>query len=185
MLLEDIASVLGDVSPLQKQKQAIINKIRDAKNTVNDLKQRALSLQQAGRSNQYDTQIKRASTQLQVLQDELKALEPRATATQASREFDRQYAEKRANETPEDRKARFGKAVGVGLNVTNELRQKFGGWEGLAGDVLAYVRTATSEGQERVTADDIAHKYGTLGRTVNKWLERPEFWQTARLLGRR
>ena len=103
-----------------------------------------------------------------------------------SREFHNNYNNNRSAETEQQRRERLGNAMSDGMNAGNEYRDQHGGWEGLAKHLHAYVQKATNFGADRITADDIAAQYkGVTTRTINKWLERPEFTRSARLLGRR
>jgi hypothetical protein len=103
-----------------------------------------------------------------------------------SRDFHNDYNNNRSAETEAQRRERLGNAMSDGMNAGNEYRDKHGGWEGLAKHLHAYVLKATNYGVDRITADDIAAQFkGVTTRTINKWLERPEFTRTARLLGRR
>jgi hypothetical protein len=130
---------------------------------------------------QYDRamfSLKAAEQSLRIAQD--------AKAHADDKPVDAILAAKKAQETEEERHARHAQSIGHGIHDMHVLRNQYGGWEGLADAVHKYVVTASNSGANRVTADDIAHSFpGTTVRTVNKWLERPEFLKTARLLGRR
>lgn len=129
--------------------------------------------------------IDRVAAEIKDLERKISSAPGQAKAAEEAREHEKKRAEAKASETTEEKKERFGKAVGHGLDRTNELRDKHGGWEGLASHVHKHVESATGEGKEKINAEHIAHHYDTTPRTVNRWLERKEFTKTARLLGRR
>lgn len=169
----------------EKEKTALINKLRTIKADIKELKSKAANMSQSGFDQKYKTQLDRLNAAKKEAERELGEIPTREQHAQKAHEAEKQRAEKKAAETDDEKKERFGKAVGQGLNQTNKLRKEEGGHEGVADKVYNYVKNATKDGVEKITAEDIAHHFNTTARTVNRWLERKEFTKVARLMGRR
>jgi predicted peroxiredoxin len=98
-----------------------------------------------------------------------------------ARAAEKERLEKKAAETPEAKKERFGKAISAGQKAHKAIKA-----DGGFSKIHAFVKDAHDRGV-KVTADEIATHIGgdASSRTVNKWLELPANTSTARLLGRR
>lgn len=164
----------------------LANLFEDVQQTLKDARAELKRLKaQVGSNEHLQPRIDKTTAEIAELERKLQTSGDKEKAEKQAHEYAKTHAEKRAKETPEQKKQRAGRAIGQGLDQTNELRKKHGGWEGLAKHVHDHVKSATKDGKEKLTADHIAHHYGTTPRTVNKWLERKEFTDTARTLGRR
>lgn len=169
----------------EKERAALTSKMKGIKADIKELQSKSASVVQNGIAPQYKAQWDRLQAAKKITQNELDTLGTRATASAASHSFQQEFAQKRATEPDADKKKRFGDAVSQGLTHTNTVRSEEGGHAGVASKMLAYVKKATNDGAEKITAEEIAHYFDTTARTVNRWLERPEFTRVARLLGRR
>jgi hypothetical protein len=169
----------------EKEKSGLINKIRDIKKDIAELQRKSASHVQSGIAPQYKQQWDRLKTAKSSTESDLKKLEDREKAHKDSHEFNSNYAGKQAAETAEEKKERFGKAVSAGLNSNNKARAEEGGQAGIAEKMYKYVKSATNDGVEKITAEEIAHHFDTTARTINRWLETKEFNKVARLMGRR
>ena len=138
---------------------------------------------------QYMAQYNRAKLAVDQATEAIAQYHATKSAPEEQRVAAKYQAEKKAAETPEEKKKRFGRAVGDGLNTGYALRDEHGGWEGLAKHVLAIVRKAKNDSDEKISAEYIADHLGTTPRTVNRWLESEgnykPFLAVARLLGRK
>lgn len=80
---------------------------------------------------------------------------------------------------------RHNRNIGDGIKSTYELLRQHGGWKGLAKQVEKYVRDASEHGTKKVTTDDIVTHFNfNSNRSVDRWIERPEFRSVARMLNR-
>jgi hypothetical protein len=181
MKLIDLFEVTFDS---EKKKSAALQKLRDVKSQIKTLRSKASSGHSSGIAPQYQQQWDRLQLAKKLAQDEYDSVDTKAQAHATSHNFHQAHATKRANEVPEEKKDRFGDAVSAGLTHTNDLRSNVGGHAGVAEKMLAYAKLASKDGSVKVTAEDLAHQFDTTARTVNRWLNRPEFHQVALLLGR-
>lgn len=92
--------------------------------------------------------------------------------------------EARNSRTKDEKKQQVGKAISQGHQSNAAKREEAGGHEGMAGKFLAYVNKASEGGKHKISGADIAHHFDINTRTVNKWLERPEFAKVRMRLGR-
>lgn len=133
---------------------------------------------------QYASRIDRAKNAVKDLEQKLELIVKSEQSASRRDEFANDFAANRIKETPEEKKKRISAAMSSGAAGTDAEREKYGGWVGLAAAVHKYVVLASKNGAHKVTGTDIAHHFNTSTRTADKWLERPEFTKTARLLGR-
>jgi hypothetical protein len=168
-----------------KERASLIAKIRDVKADIASLQKKSASVVQNGIAPQYKSQWDRLQASKKSIQSDLDKIESREKAEAESLKFHQEIEAKRSSETSTEKKERFGQAVSQGLKHTQSVRKEEGGHEGVAKKMLDYVQKASKDGSEKLTAEDIAHQFDTTARTVNRWLERPEFTKVARLLGRR
>jgi len=148
-------------------------------------RRRAAGVQQ-GNLPQHLDRIERAEAAVRAAEQEAKALTNQDRVSQEQRDFHNTIAVKRAAETPEEQKARLAQAQADGQKAGMQYRDDHGGWEGLAAHLHKYVQQASNYGADKVVTADIHKQFpNTTARTIDKWLERPEFLRTARLLGRR
>lgn len=149
----------------------------------------AASAYHQGSSAPLKARVDKAKAAVDAIKQELNAKQKAPDAEKAARESDKAIAAKKAAETPEEKKQRFAKAVSDGQRETKELNagddEDAAGLAVIADKVYAYVKKASNNGAERVTGADIAHQFNKPVSSVNRWLRRPEFTKTARLLGRR
>lgn len=169
------------------QHERLINAVRDKKAKVRQIETDAKGLGKAPAPH-LATQVNKAKAELRAAEEALRQFEKSQGAEEKQREFQAKLADKekaKENETEEERNKRWGRAKGDGRLHAEDLRAKHGGWTGLAKFVEQYVRGATRGGTTKVSAADIAHHMDTTTRTIDKWLERPEFDSVARLMRRR
>lgn len=159
--------------------------LSNARELLAQERRRAAGVQQ-GNLPQHLDRIERAEAAVRAAEQEAKALTNQDRVSQEQRDFHNTIAVKRATETPEENKERFGKAVSDGHDAGNEYRDAHGGWDGLAAQVHKYYQQASNYGADKVTAADIHKQFPkTTERNINRWLGRPEFTRTARMMGRR
>jgi hypothetical protein len=164
---------------------ALKNKLEAAKIELTKIKSKGATTTASVVAPQYKDQYDRAKKAVEETKREIERFYASQGAEETQRAAEKERVEKKAAETPEQKKERFGKSVGEGLKTTNQLRKEYGDWSGLAKKVHSIYTTGSDGGQHKVSADYIADKLGTTNRTVNRWLEREEFTKTARLMGRR
>jgi len=169
----------------EKEQTALIKKMKGIKDEIKKLQSKSASVVQNGIAPQYKSQWDRLQAAKKATQDDLNKIESRAKASDSTHKFHQEFATKRATEPESEKKKRFGDAVSQGLIHNNSERKEVGGYAGVARKMLDYVRIASKDGAEKVTVEDLTHHFDTSARTINRWLERPEFTQVARLMGRR
>lgn len=164
-------------------------KRQEAQVALSDVKKRGSHSGAGPVAPQYMAQYTRAKLALDQATEAITRYHATKPAAAEQQVAAKSRAEKKAAETPEEKKKRFGRAVGDGLNTGYALRDEHGGWEGLAKHVLSIVRKAKNGSDEKISAEYIADHLGTTPRTVNRWLESEgnykPFLAVARLLGRK
>ena len=175
MLLIEISSSVESIS----------TRFAAAKEQLTAAKKAAGAIHQ-GMSQVHKDRISKSQSLVTAIQQELTAAYKRTEVEKQQRDANHDFASKREAETSEHKKDRLAQAHTLGHDAGIGLRNTHGGWQGLANAVHKYVKTASNDGVDKVTAEDISsHFDGVTVRTINKWLERPEFTKTAQLLGRR
>jgi len=185
MLLNEIAFIIEEVDA---KEQKLIDKVRAAKAELSSAKSKAASFQQSGAQASHKSVLAKHESAVKAAQQELENYKKSRGAAGEARAAEKERESKRASETEEQKKERLGKSISAGQAKAKEIKTGEEGEKGkdvAASKVYAYVVSASKEGQEKVTAGDIAHHFDTTARTVNRWLEQPEFTKVARLLGRR
>lgn len=168
--------------------QHLINNVRKAKEELRDAKQKAASFQQSGSSSAHKNTIDRLEAAVKTAQAKVDAYQSSRGEAEKARAAEKERATKRAAETPEEKSARHGAAISAGRAHAKEIKTGESGKAEktvAASKVYDYVNTSTNGGKDKISTSDIAHHFDTTVRTVNKWLEQPEFTKVARLLGRR
>lgn len=131
----------------------------------------------------YQAHVKRLQAAISARREEL-----RNRLTQSDRESELRNLARtsvRPEETSAEQRARHNANIGDGIKAGNTIRSKFGGWSELANAIKQYVIQASNDGKERVTTDDIVQHFRFPShRSVDRWLERPEFRSVAQMLGR-
>lgn len=168
---------------VSSKKEALQRQLISAKAELNMIQKQAAD-NANGSAAQYAPRIARAKAAIADINQKLEAVDKSENSVAHAHEFAKEFADKRAKETDEEKLKRHGKASTEGRDTADEQRDAHGGWSGLAAAVHKYVSTASNHGAEKVTADDIAHHFKVGSRSINKWLERSEFAKTARLMGR-
>lgn len=157
-----------------------------AQRELDDLKRRAGFIGQGVIAPQYKNQYDRLVHQIATIKAERKAAKQAEFAQAASRDYERDFVVKRSTETPEQKRIRRGDSIRAGLKAAREYRDdKTRDYATLAQKVHDIVMTASNGGAEKVTTDVIAHHFPNVAsRTIDKWLERPEFRKTRLLMDR-
>lgn len=170
---------------IETKKLQLRRELDFAQNTLDIIIKFSGTANQRPTSDLYAPHIIRATNAVKAIQQQLDSIERSTQGIIRSKEFAKEFASQRNTETKEDKKKRLSETIGTGGIANANQRKQYGGWKGLADAVYAYVIETSRHGIRKVVGADIAHQFNTTARTANKWLERPEFTKTARLLGRR
>lgn len=161
--------------------ETVDDKLRQAKDELAALKKKAGFVGQGKIEPQYRAQYDRLEARIKALKAEKEAELHKAEHEAASRKFDKEYAEKHAHETDEEKKKRHGEAISAGRKAAKSYKSE----QDLAAAVLKIVRDASKDGQEKVTTSVVAQHFSDVtARTVDKWLEQPAFRKARALMGR-
>lgn len=121
----------------------------------------------------YKNEMNKMKAKLRAYQEQRRVERDGEVASQMVNDTKLQLSTRKDN--PNEVKQRYGAAISQGLRSSREVRNEYGGYEGIAQHITTNLNKLTNGKTEPFDIDELADFFGVVPRTIHKWLERPEF----------
>lgn len=121
----------------------------------------------------YRNEMDKMKAKLRAYQEQRKIERDNEAAAQPLNDVKLQLSTRKDN--PTEVKQRYGASISQGLRSSQEVRNEYGGYEGIAQYITTNLNKLTNNKTEPFDIDELADFFRVVPRTIHKWLERPEF----------